>query len=174
MTISVGGGKGLDRRSAMEVGEDARDGIDECALAVCAGAPEEEQRVLAGQAGERIAAHPLQVLLQHLVAAGNAIKEGTPQRAGVLAGRDRGYAGDQVLGAVLAHDAGAQVDHAIGCVEQPRVGVPLFDRRYQTMIRARHLHDCGNRLVARQPLPKLAVATRGRLPTDQAGVVVVF
>src|SRR5262249_3786587 len=46
-------------------------------------------------------------------AAGNAIKEGVPQRTGVLAGRDRGYAGDQVLGAVLAHDAGAQVDHAL-------------------------------------------------------------
>src|SRR5215831_5105201 len=93
MTISVGGGEGLDRRSAMEVGEDARDGIDECALAVCAGAPEEEQRVLAGRAGERIAAHALQVLLQRPVAAGNAIKEGTPQRTGVLAGRDCGYAG---------------------------------------------------------------------------------
>ncbi len=66
--VGVRGGEGLDRRGAVIVAEDAGDGIDEGAFAVGAAAVQEEQRMLAGHAGQRVAAHPLQILLQRLVA----------------------------------------------------------------------------------------------------------
>lgn len=47
---------------------------------------------------------------------------------------------------MIAALAGAQVDDAAGRIEQPRVGVPLIDRRRQSAVFAGEAHHGGARL----------------------------
>jgi hypothetical protein len=60
---------------------------------------------LARRAGQRVAAHSLQIALQLYVAAGDAVQEPVPERT-VSAGGDSSHVREIVLGAMLAHNAG--------------------------------------------------------------------
>ena len=67
-------------------------------------------------------------------------------------GRDRRHMGEIVAGAVRAHHAGAQIDHALRCVEQPRVRVPLIGGGSEAPVGACQPLDCRDGLGAGQLL----------------------
>src|SRR5262245_35327079 len=71
----------LHRSGLVVLTQDAGDGVSEHALAISSNTKEEEQRLLAGIAGQTVAADPLQVALNVLIATGEAIQEPHPQRA---------------------------------------------------------------------------------------------
>ena len=50
------------------------------------------------------------------------------------------------------HAAGAEIDHAARCVEQPRVRIPLIDRRCEATIRLSESLDASHGLGARDQL----------------------
>ena len=113
MTIAVAGDKGLDRRGAVIFAQNPGDGRKQHALAVGARAISEEQRMLAGDAGEGVAEYALKVGYERGVAACNPIEEGEEART-VAARSDRRDLGHIVVGPVRAGASGAKVDDVLG------------------------------------------------------------
>ena len=105
--------------------EEVADNVDEDALAVAALAQAEQQGVLAGLAGERIAAEALEEGGALRVVVHGLVQEAPPQRAvRVLGGGDGGRAGDAIGRVGGAQAAGGEIDRAAGRAEAPGVGVP--------------------------------------------------
>ena len=117
----------------MVVAEDAGDGVHKNAFAIGTISVEEEHCVLGRHPGERVTGHPCEVRLQFFVPVRHAIEELRQQWGWARGIRSNcSDLGHVVLGAMIAALAGAQVDDAAGRIEQPRVGVPLIDRRRQS------------------------------------------
>ena len=115
----------VHRRIGRVITEDRGDDIDEHRLAIRAGAVQEKQRVLAGDPGQAIAHHQLQVGDQIGIATGNVGQKPMP-RWTVALGGGRADLGHSVVTPVLAHPACAQIDHATRGVEHPRIGIPFL------------------------------------------------
>ena len=103
--------------------------------------------MLAGEAGEAVAEQALKVGNKLVVAAGDAIEESEEARAIAARadGRDLRYV---VFGPMWTSLASSKINHAVGRVEQPRVGVPLVDGGGEPPVRSRQALDSRNSLCA--------------------------
>jgi hypothetical protein len=146
--VAVRDGESLHGSDLGVIAEDRSPSVEEHALAVTAGAIEEEQRMIADRAGERIAEHAPRECDERPVACKHTIEKGEPGRA-FAAGRDRGDLGDPVRPGVGAHLAGRKIDGAAWRVEEPGIGVPFVGDGSVPAIGAREPFDGGNGLGAR-------------------------
>jgi hypothetical protein len=127
MALASCGGEGIHSGDGGVIAEDAADGVQEDGFAIAAGSEDEEQGVFANVAGEAIAAPLAEEAYQVNVTACRIIEELEPQRAVCFFGRrDAGQLRDEIALRRRAQKAGAQIDRAAGCAEQPRVAVPDF------------------------------------------------
>ena len=145
--------------------------VEEGALAVGAGAVEEEQRVLAGRAGQAVAGDAPKEALQVIIAGGHLIEEPLPARAFSVAGRDRGHLRAQRRPVVRARLAGAQVDDAVGRIQRPRVGIPVVGCGRMPGIGARKIYHRGHRLGAGDELAIFAAVFSSRCCERFGGLV---
>ena len=143
-------GEHVGRGRLRVVAEDPLQRVEERPLAVAARAVDEEQRMLAGRAGQRVAGHALQVSLQVLVAGRGHVEESQPRRA-VTSRCGLGDAGHVVLAAARAQLARPQVDDAARRVERPLVGVPLVGPGDDARVGLRQLDHVGDRALL--PIP---------------------
>ena len=77
-------------------------------------------------------------------------------------GRDRRHVDEIVFGAVRAHAAGAQIDHAFGGIEQPYIRVPLVGGGSETPVGSCQPFNCGDGLRAHQFLCRPCLVAFGR------------
>ena len=106
--------------------------------------------MLAGVAGQAVAAPLLQEADHRRVAAGRLPQEGLPQRAvGRLRRCDRRLAGDAVVGVGRAPETVAEVDGDAGAAQQPGVRVPGRLRHRVQRVGPRHPLDAAGK--ARPP-----------------------
>ena len=123
------GREGVHDRGLGVVGEDAVQGVQEHRLPVAAGAVDEEERVLAGVAGQAVAGDLLQEAHEAGIRLRRVLEEAQPGRAlGGGGRRDSGEPGDVVAALGGAQTAGAQVDGAAGRAEGEVVRDPRCRR----------------------------------------------
>src|SRR5262249_21755513 len=129
MPIAQRSGERFDRCGPMVVVKDAGERRQKNALAVGAGAVEEEKRMLPCVPGQQVTGNPLQIRLKFGVLVRDLLEElqPTPTRA---TRRDGRHLGDVVGRPVRSLFSRAQINGAGWGVEQPCVAVPL-------------LHSCG-------------------------------
>ena len=100
-------------------------GLDEYALAVAAAAPQEQQDLFTGRAGQRVAAADLQEADQLLIASRHRVEEVHQERTRP-ARFSRRHHRAVVVRQRRPDLAGFQIDHAAGRAELPDVGIPLL------------------------------------------------
>ena len=83
-------------------------------------------------AGQAVAEHALKVADKIGVPVHDPIEERKEQRT-IAARPYRGDLGHKIFDTMRAQVARLQVDHAVGRIQQPWIGVPLVDRRREAL-----------------------------------------
>jgi hypothetical protein len=98
-------------------------------------------------AGQAVAEYPLKLADEFVISIRDPIEKRKEQRA-IAVRPYRRDLGHKIFDTMGAQDARLQVDRTVGRIQQPRIGVPLVDRRRKAPIRARQRFNGGNRLGA--------------------------
>src|ERR1700694_3004856 len=124
----MAGGKRVHRGGSHVVPKDARQDVEEHALAVSARSVDEHECVLAGDASETVATELLQEADELDIAAGGVMEEFKPKWTFFVERRDCGQLCNRIFPPAFAQLACAQINGAAWRAEQPRVRVPILMR----------------------------------------------
>jgi hypothetical protein len=136
MPVLCGRDEGLDGCRAVILAETSSYGVDKRSFAVRAGAVHKKEGVRMSYPCECVAGHSSQERDQFDVAPGHSSQECPPEWCWMRFVRGDGGNFRQIgLGSMDRQLTCAQIDNAVGRVEQPRIAIPLIYRGRQATIR---------------------------------------
>ena len=137
-------------RHTVIVAQDADESVQEDGLTVAAEPVEEEERVLASNAGERAAGHTLQEALQRAVAVGDLIKEPQEQRAALRPERRQLSSSCSLRAAPACVSPVRRLTTPPGVLSSHGSAIPQLDGRGCTLIGLCKAVNSGSRRACRK------------------------